>query len=58
MNLVLAYSATGNVTAECVYVNYGRPEDFDLLEEAGVALTGTVRWCWYGRNLRDRVCMF
>lgn len=38
--LVLAYSATGNVTAECVYVNYGRPEDFDLLEEAGVPLAG------------------
>lgn len=36
------YSANGNVTAQFVYVNYGRVEDFAKLVELGVDIKGKI----------------
>lgn len=36
------YSARGNVTAQFVYANYGRKEDFDSLVEKGVDIKGKI----------------
>ncbi|MDE0560569.1 M28 family peptidase [Algoriphagus sp. NF] len=47
-----AYSGSGDVTAEVVYVNYGRREDFQDLEEMGIDLTGKVVIARYGGNFR------
>ncbi|WP_439474587.1 M28 family peptidase [Algoriphagus formosus] len=47
-----AYSGSGDVTAEVVYVNYGRREDFQKLEEMGIDLTGKVVIARYGGNFR------
>ena len=33
-----AYSADGDVTAPLVYVNYGRPEDYEVLERYGISV--------------------
>ena len=37
------YSANGDVTADVVYANYGRPEDFKQLKELGIDLEGKDR---------------
>nr|XP_046184399.1 transferrin receptor protein 2 [Oncorhynchus gorbuscha] len=37
-----AYSAIGTATGGVVYVNYGRQEDFDWLQSAGVSVVGCV----------------
>ena len=37
-----AFSPTGNVTGDLVYVNYARVEDISRLEELGVNLTGKI----------------
>uniref|UniRef100_A0A8C8K3W1 Transferrin receptor 2 n=1 Tax=Oncorhynchus tshawytscha TaxID=74940 RepID=A0A8C8K3W1_ONCTS len=37
-----AYSATGTATGGMVYVNYGRQQDFDWLQSAGVSVVGCV----------------
>lgn len=42
------YSPSGDVMAPLVYVNYGRPEDFDALEAAGVSVAGTIVIARYG----------
>lgn len=47
-----AYSADGDVTAPLVYVNYGRPEDYDELEAAGVSVKGAVVLARYGGSFR------
>ena len=47
-----AYSASGDVTAEYVYVNYGRQADFERLAELGVDLTGKIALARYGGNFR------
>ncbi len=47
-----AFSGTGDVTAEVVYANYGRKEDFEKLAELGVDLTGKVVIARYGGNFR------
>ncbi|KAI3375949.1 hypothetical protein L3Q82_016362 [Scortum barcoo] len=36
------YSATGSTTGGVVYANYGRPEDFNWLKNAGVSVVGSV----------------
>jgi N-acetylated-alpha-linked acidic dipeptidase len=46
------YSPSGEVTAEVVYANYGRPEDFKLLEQLGVSVRGKVVLVRYGENFR------
>ncbi len=38
----LAYSPSGEATAELVYANYGRIEDFVALNEAGVNVEGKI----------------
>lgn len=38
----LAYSANGNVTGKLVYANYGRREDFEMLEKSNVSADGSI----------------
>jgi N-acetylated-alpha-linked acidic dipeptidase len=52
-----AYSASGNITGEIVYVNYGRIEDYELLAANGVDLTGKIALARYGRNFRGLKAM-
>jgi len=47
-----AYSGSGDVTAEVVYVNYGTREDFEKLAEMGVPLVGKIAVARYGGNFR------
>ncbi len=47
-----AYSGSGDVTAEVVYVNYGRKEDFEQVEAMGVSLKGKIALARYGGNFR------
>ena len=47
-----AFSGTGDVTAEIVYANYGRKEDFELLKELGVEVKGKIVMARYGGNFR------
>lgn len=43
-----SYSPSGDVTAPLVYANYGRPEDFDSLDAAGVSVEGAIVITRYG----------
>jgi N-acetylated-alpha-linked acidic dipeptidase len=45
-------SASGDVTGEVVYANYGRPEDFDELATQHIDLHGKIVICRYGGNFR------
>jgi len=45
-------SGSGDVTAEVVYANYGRPEDFNELEAQHIDLHGKIVICRYGENFR------
>ena len=54
-NIVMAFngsSPSGEVTAEAVYVNYGRLEDFQKLKDMGVDLKGKIAVVRYGENFR------
>ncbi len=46
------YSANGNVTANFIFANYGRKEDFEALEANGVDLQGKIAIVRYGNILR------
>ncbi|XP_067130072.1 N-acetylated-alpha-linked acidic dipeptidase 2-like isoform X1 [Centruroides vittatus] len=46
------FSPPGDVTAEPVYVNYGRVEDFDELENLGVNVSGKICIARYGKIFR------
>ncbi|KND91146.1 Vacuolar protein sorting-associated protein 70 [Tolypocladium ophioglossoides CBS 100239] len=46
------YSASGNVTAPFVYVNYGTYQDFEDLIEAGIDLKGKIAIAKYGGIFR------
>jgi N-acetylated-alpha-linked acidic dipeptidase len=46
------YSPSGDVTADVVYANYGRPEDFQELKELGVDVRGKIVIVRYGENFR------
>jgi len=46
------YSASGNVTAQYVYVNYGTYKDFEELEAANVELAGKIALVKYGGVFR------
>lgn len=46
------YSATGNVTAQYVYVNFGTYKDFEELQQANVSLEGNIAIAKYGRVFR------
>ena len=47
-----AYSPSGDVTAEVVYANYGRPQDFARLEEKHISVRGKIVIVRYGENFR------
>lgn len=54
-NVVMPFnssSASGDVTGEVVYANYGRPEDFDALAAQHIDLHGKIVLCRYGNNFR------
>jgi N-acetylated-alpha-linked acidic dipeptidase len=47
-----AYSADGDATAEVVYVNYGIPEDYSVLDSLGISVEGKIVVARYGRSWR------
>ncbi len=47
-----AYSASGEVTAQVVYVNYGLPEDYEKLKELGIDVRGKIVIARYGKSFR------
>jgi N-acetylated-alpha-linked acidic dipeptidase len=47
-----AYSVDGDVTGSLVYVNYGVPKDYELLEERGIDVEGKVVIARYGGSWR------
>ena len=47
-----AYSASGDVTAPLVYVNYGLAEDYEELRREGVDVRGKIVIARYGRSWR------
>ncbi|TLS38621.1 M28 family peptidase [Pseudalkalibacillus caeni] len=47
-----AYSPAGEVEAEIVYANYGRPEDFEELERRGISVKDKIVIARYGANFR------
>jgi N-acetylated-alpha-linked acidic dipeptidase len=47
-----AYSTDGDVTAPLVYVNYGRPADYEQLERLGVSVKGAIVIARYGASWR------
>ncbi len=46
------FSPSGEVEAEVVYANYGRPEDFRKLKELGIDVRGKIVLVRYGENYR------
>ncbi len=47
-----AYAASGDVTGQVVYVNYGRTEDYDWLERRGVEVKGRIALARYFKGYR------
>jgi N-acetylated-alpha-linked acidic dipeptidase len=47
-----AYSADGDVTAELVFVNYGLPEDYDILNKMSIDVKGKIVIAKYGHSWR------
>src|SRR6185436_10936794 len=47
-----AYSIDGDVTGELVYVNYGIPKDYEVLERNGVDVRGKIVIARYGGSWR------
>ena len=47
-----AYSADGEVTAQVVYVNYGIPDDYKVLDSLGISVEGKIVIARYGRSWR------
>lgn len=46
------YSASGDVTAPLVYVNYGLPGDYEALQKLGVEVRGRIAIARYGNSFR------
>ena len=46
------YSASGDVTAPLVYVNYGLPPDYEALKKVGVNVKGKIVIARYGNSFR------
>lgn len=46
------YSASGDVTASLVYVNYGLPPDYEALKKLGVDVKGKLAIARYGNSFR------
>ena len=53
-----AYSGSGDVTAEVVYANFGRREDYLALDSMGVSVAGKVVIARYGGNFRGYKVLF
>tara|TARA_B100000767_G_scaffold275717_1_gene314610 strand:- start:1213 stop:3234 length:2022 start_codon:yes stop_codon:yes gene_type:complete len=53
-----AYSGSGEVTAEIIYVNYGRKEDFEKLKKLGVSVKEKIVIARYGGNFRGYKAKF
>ncbi|MEZ6195137.1 MAG: M28 family peptidase [Planctomycetota bacterium] len=53
-----AYAASGEVTAEVVYANFGRDVDFARLRELGVDCRGKIVLARYGGNYRGYKAKF
>jgi N-acetylated-alpha-linked acidic dipeptidase len=47
-----AYSASGDVTAEVIYANYGLPEDYEWLMRQGIDVRGKIVITRYGKSWR------
>lgn len=47
-----AWSADGDVTAPLVFVNYGLPADYDMLDRMGISVKGKIVIAKYGRSWR------
>ncbi|HVZ96867.1 MAG TPA: transferrin receptor-like dimerization domain-containing protein [Chitinophagaceae bacterium] len=47
-----AYSADGDVTGDLVFVNYGLPDDYKVLEKMGIDVKGKIVIAKYGRSWR------
>lgn len=47
-----AFSTDGEVEGELVFVNYGIPEDYELLERYGVSVEGKIAIAKYGKSWR------
>jgi N-acetylated-alpha-linked acidic dipeptidase len=47
-----AFSTDGEVEAELVFVNYGIPEDYEVLERHGIDVDGKIAIAKYGRSWR------
>ncbi|EEY57721.1 glutamate carboxypeptidase, putative [Phytophthora infestans T30-4] len=53
----VAYAATGNVTSSIVFVNFGKPADFEWLKANNVSLEGKIALARYGGNFRGLKAM-
>jgi len=47
-----AYSASGDVTAPLIYINYGIPEDYETLAKLGLDVKGKIVIARYGKSWR------
>ena len=47
-----AFSVDGEVEGELVFVNYGIPEDYEVLEQYGIDVAGKIAIAKYGRSWR------
>lgn len=47
-----AFSADGDVTAGLVFVNYGLPQDYEVLEKMGIDVKGKIVIAKYGHSWR------
>jgi N-acetylated-alpha-linked acidic dipeptidase len=47
-----AYSIDGDVTGPLVYVNYGMPDDYEVLERHGISVKGAIVIARYGGGWR------
>ncbi|WP_276361268.1 M28 family metallopeptidase [Daejeonella sp. H1SJ63] len=47
-----AWSADGDVNAELVFVNFGLPEDYEVLDKLGIDVKGKIVIARYGRSWR------
>jgi N-acetylated-alpha-linked acidic dipeptidase len=47
-----AYSPDGDVTGELVFVNYGIPDDYRVLDSLGISVQGKIVIAKYGRSWR------
>jgi N-acetylated-alpha-linked acidic dipeptidase len=47
-----AYAADGDVTAAVVYVNYGLPSDYAVLDSMGISVKGKIAIARYGKSWR------